>query len=158
MSIEIHGKFLLGRLLLSRWHISWIVGQNVQKLQVSAISASYLASILQISKNSSRRKINYSRVIWNCGNGTNSTRSTLGSSNCRRFTCKCRIYQPVTTILTVIDVHRKPFTVLMQRMWGTFHWLSAYVPNIFLECQEWAQCLTFRAILQPLKIWKWPLT
>ncbi len=29
-------------------------------------------------------------------------------------------------------------------MWGTFHWLSVYIYNMFRECQEWAQGLTFK--------------
>ncbi len=36
------------------------------------------------------------------------------------------------------------------RMWGTFHWLSAYILNMFLQCQEWAQGITFK---QSLKVW-----
>ncbi len=35
-------------------------------------------------------------------------------------------------------------TVPFIRMWGTFHWLSAYIHNMFIECQEWAQGLTFK--------------
>ncbi len=36
-------------------------------------------------------------------------------------------------------------------MWGTFHWLSAYLYSIFLQWQEWTQGLNFK---QSLKIWK----
>ena len=50
-----------------------------------------------------------------------------GSNKCRYIVHFVRSYHAIELLLS-----------LTWRMWGTFHWLSAYIQNMFLECQEWA--------------------